>query len=176
MARPLTAEDLLAGAAATHAVDLPAGLLGAAAAGAAGGVAGQVVLRPLTVRDVQRVTRAAREQRLLTSILVVQQALVSPKLTVEQVGALPAGLVQFLLARANEISGLTIGDDELERAVRAPIARACFVLAREFGWTAAECSELTLGQVLLYLEMLARDGDAGDAGDAGNAAGGEGEG
>jgi len=40
--------------------------------------------------------------------------------------------------------------------VRAPLARACFILAREFGWTPAECSELTVGQVLLYLEMIAR--------------------
>jgi hypothetical protein len=162
MAKSLTAEDLLAGAAAAHTVDVSAGLLAGTGENGGGAVAGQVVLRPLTVRDVQRVTRAAREQHLLTSILLVQQALVSPKLTVEQVGGLPAGLVQFLLARVNQISGLTMADDDLERAVRAPIARACFVLAREFGWTAAECSELTLGQVLLYLEMLARDGGGGE--------------
>ena len=164
MARPLTAEDLLAGAAATHTVEVPAGLLGGTAEG--GAVAGQVVLRPLTVRDVQRVTKAAREQHLLTSILMVQQALVSPKLSVEQVGGLPAGLVQFLLARVNEISGLTMDEDDLERAVQAPIARACFVLARELGWTPEECAQLTLGQVLLYLEMLARDGEEGAEGGA----------
>ncbi|HTG33679.1 MAG TPA: hypothetical protein VLB76_12195 [Thermoanaerobaculia bacterium] len=167
MARPLTAEDLLAGAAAAHTVDVPAALLGVAGDGDGGAAAGQIVLRPLTVRDVQRVTRAAKEQRLLTSILMVQQSLVTPKLSVEQVGGLPAGLVQFLLARVNEISGLTLDDGDLDRAVRAPIARACFVLAREFGWTAAECSELTLGQVLLYLEMLARDGDGGAEGGEG---------
>jgi hypothetical protein len=166
MAKPLTAEDLLAGAAASHTVEVSSGLLSGAGEDGGGAVAGQVVLRPLTVRDVQRVTRAAREQHLLTSILLVQQALVSPRLTVEQVGGLPAGLVQFLLARVNQISGLTMAEDDLERAVRAPIARACFVLAREFGWTAAECSELTLGQVLLYLEMLARDGDGREEGAA----------
>jgi hypothetical protein len=57
----------------------------------------------------------------------------------------------------NAISGLAVEADELERAVRAPLARACFVLSREFGWTPNECAELTVGQVLLYLEMLARD-------------------
>jgi hypothetical protein len=30
------------------------------------------------------------------------------------------------------------------------------VLAREFGWTPDECSRLSLGQVLVYLEMLGR--------------------
>jgi hypothetical protein len=162
MARALTAEDLLAGASATHGVELPADLL---SPGSGNGVSpGQVVLRPLTVRDVQRVARAAREQKVLASVLMVQQALVSPKLTVDQVGGLPAGLVQYLLARVHEISGLDLGEDDLERAVKAPIARACFVLAREFGWTAAECAELTLGQVLLYLEMLARERENGDGG------------
>jgi len=29
-------------------------------------------------------------------------------------------------------------------------------LSKEFGWTPTECAELTIGQVLLYLEMIAR--------------------
>jgi hypothetical protein len=82
---------------------------------------------------------------------------VSPKLTTEQVGSLSAGVVQFLSERVNRISGLTISDDDLEQAVKAPLAKACFVLAREFGWTPGECSELTVGQILLYLEMLGRE-------------------
>jgi hypothetical protein len=122
-----------------------------------------VVLRPLQIRDVERVSRAAKEQRVLTSVLMVQQALVSPKLTVEQVGSLSAGLVQFLLEKVNAISGLSLGEDDLDGAVKAPLAKACFVLAKEFGWTPAECSELTVGQVLLYLELLARDGQDGSA-------------
>jgi len=165
MSRPLSVEDLLAGAAATHVVEVPAALLGSGPAPGSPGVApgpepGRVVLRPLTVRDVQRITKAAREQHTLASILMVQQALVEPKLSVEQVGALSAGLVQFLLARVDALSGLDLDADDLDRAVKAPLARACFVLAREFGWTAAECAGLTLGQVLLYLEMLARDGSS----------------
>ncbi|MBL8481479.1 MAG: hypothetical protein JNJ60_04745 [Rhodocyclaceae bacterium] len=147
--RALSAEELLAGSSATHTVDVPGSLLNA-------GEAGQVTLRPLTVRDVQRVTQAAKEQHLLTSVLMVQQALVQPKLSVEETGSLSAGLLQFLLERVNEISGLAMDGDELEKAVRAPLARACFLLAREFGWTPAESSALTVGQILLYLEMLAR--------------------
>jgi hypothetical protein len=93
---------------------------------------------------------------------MVQQALVSPKLTVEQVSGLSAGLVQFLLEKVNQLSGLGLAEEELEQAVKAPLARACFVLAKEFGWTPAQCAELTVGQVLLYLEMLARKEPAGD--------------
>ena len=55
------------------------------------------------------------------------------------------------------LSGLSMAADDLEAAVKAPLAKACFVLAREFGWTPADCSALTVGQILLYLEMLARN-------------------
>ena len=169
MPSQLTAEDLLASGSVTHTVQIPAALLhpgdgtepSATPTAESSRAAGEVMLRPLLVRDVDRVVRAAKEQRVLTSVLMVQQSLVSPKLTVEQVGSLPAGVVQFLAERVNAISGLTLGEDDLERAVKAPLAKACFILAREFGWTPAECSELTLGQVLLYLEMLARDEHAG---------------
>jgi len=147
--KSLSAEELLAGANATYTIAVPAGMLGP-------GGGGEVTLRPLTVRDVQRIAQAAKEQRLLTSVLMVQQSLVSPKLTVEETGSLAAGLVEFLLARVNEISGLKVDDEDLEKAVRAPLTRACFVLSREFGWTPAETSALTVGQILLYLEMLAR--------------------
>jgi hypothetical protein len=159
MAHPLTAEELLAGGSASHTVQVPASLLRPEGSGngAGAGIAGEVVLRPLLVRDVERVVKAAREQRVLTSVLTVHQALVSPRLSVEQVGSLPAGLVQYLAERVNAISGLSLGEDDLERAVKAPLAKACFILAREFGWTPKECSELTVGQVLLYLEMLARE-------------------
>lgn len=163
----LTADELLAGAALTYKVGIPAALLrpeAGAGAPAPSGDIGEVTVRPLTLRDIERVTRAAKEQRLLTSVLMVQQALVAPAMTVDQVGSLPAGVVQFLLQRVNSISGLSLDADGIEQAVRVPLSRACFVLAREFGWTPAECAELTVGQVLLYLEMLARDGAAGEDG------------
>lgn len=151
-ARTLTSDDLLQGASTTHRLDVPPSLTGATN----GGTPGQVVLRPLTVRDVRRVNQAAKEQQMLASVLMVQQALVEPAMTVEQVGAMPAGLVKFLVDSVNRLSGLDLGEDDLEKAVKAPMARACFVLSREFGWTPAQCAELTVGQVLLYLEMLAR--------------------
>jgi hypothetical protein len=162
MARSLSAEELLAGSEATYPVEVPASVW-APEPVPNGHPPGEVVLRPLTVRDIQRITQAAKEQQVLTSVLMVQQALVKPKLTLEQVGGLPVGLVQFLLAKANAVSGLSMDGDDLEHAVRAPLARACFILSREFGWTPAQCSDLTIGQVLLYLEMLARGEREGTA-------------
>ena len=154
MARPLTADDLLAGASIQHHVEVPGHLR------PDGQTSGDVVLRPLTVRDIQRVTQAAREQAALTSVLMVQQALVQPAMSIEQVSGLPAGLVEFLLTQVNRISGLAMDAVDVDHAVRAPLLRACFVLSREFGWTPEQCSQLTVGQVLLYLEMLAT-GEAG---------------
>jgi hypothetical protein len=160
MAHKLTADELLASSTETFTVQLPARLVRPSRGAASTSdpeMAGDVVLRPLQVRDVDRAVRAAKEQRILTSVLLVQQALVSPALSVEQVATLPAGLAQFLTEQVNAISGLSMEAGDLEEAVRAPLARACFILAREFGWTPNECAELTVGQVLLYLEMLARD-------------------
>ncbi len=164
MSNQLSVDDLIASGSATYSVKVPASLInsGDIDTAAPRAVAGEVTIRPLLVRDVERVARAAREQRVLSNVLMVQQALVAPRLTVEQVGSLPAGLVQFLSERVSRLSGLAIDENDLERAVKAPLTRACFILAREFGWTPAQCSEMTVGQVLLYLEMLARDDRDGD--------------
>jgi hypothetical protein len=160
MARALTSEDLLAGAGTTYKVEIPARVLNPEGDSSE---TGEVELRPLTVRDLQRIQQAAKEQQVLASVLMVQQAMVRPKLTVEQAGAMPAGVVQFLLQRVNSISGLSMEAGEIEEMVRAPLTRACFLLSREFGWSPAQCSELTVGQVLVYLEMLAKDERTGGA-------------
>lgn len=159
----LSVDDLLLGGRATHRVSVPAEVLdpagGASAGSAAAGASGEVVLRPLVLADVMRIHKAAREDGSLTSVLMVQQALVEPAVTVEQVNRMHGGLVEFLLAEVNRISGFTMGADELADTVREPMARACFELSRRFGWTPDECAALTVGQVILYLEMAGR-GDA----------------
>ena len=149
----LTAEELLAGAALTHEVELPAGVL---AAGGEDGDPGHIVLRPLTVRDLQRIGKAGREDDELAAALIIQRGLVEPALGLEQIAGLPAGVARFLTTRINEISGVSTPRDELEEMVQAPLARACFVLAREFGWTAEDVSAMTVGQILLYLELAQR--------------------
>jgi hypothetical protein len=150
-----TADDLLLGGERTHEVVLPAELL--AAADDQEGSPRTVTLRPLVLGDVQRIHKAAGDGTVLTSALMVQQAVVEPSMTMEQINRLPAGVVLFLVSEINRVSGLSMESDELSEAVQAPVARACFVLSSHFGWTPEECANLTVGQVLLYLEMLGRD-------------------
>jgi len=163
----LSVDDLLLGAGTTHVVAVPADVLrpadagrpaeGAAHANGSGGPGGAtVVIRPLVLADVQRIHKAAQASNVLTSVLMVAQALVEPRASVDEVSRMHAGLVEFLLGEVNRVSGLSLAGDDLDEALRAPLARACFVLAREFGWTPEECAGLTLGQILLYVEMLGR--------------------
>lgn len=154
----LTPEELLAGAALTHEVEIPADLL---STNGSPSVHPHVVLRPLTVRDVQRIGKAAREDEGLTAALMIQQALIEPSLKLEHISQLPAGLARFLIERINAISGVSTPLNALEEFVQAPLARACFVLAREFGWTPEQVSGMTIGQILLYLEMAHGSGEAG---------------
>jgi hypothetical protein len=161
----LTADELLAGSSITH--DIPLGLAMPAAAGgsddpAAGGVA-RVRMRPLTVRDIQKITKAARDDEALLSALMLKEGMVEPALSFDQIQGLPAGLAKFLLGELNRISGLAVTEDEMEDAVSAPLARACFVLAREFGWSPQEVGELTIGQLLLYMEMVSRGNKPAEA-------------
>lgn len=155
----ISAEDLLLGGDATHRIAVPPEVLSPAAEQDEPEAPRTVVVRPLRLIDVQRIRKAGQDSELLTSVLMIQQALVEPKLSLDQVNRLHAGVAQFLLREINRVSGLAMSPDDLHALVRAPLARACFVLAREFGWTPQACAELTLGQILLYLEMLGR-GDA----------------
>jgi hypothetical protein len=75
-------------------------------------------------------------------------------MSVAQASAMHVGLVQFLLQQVNQISGIATTSEQLSGAVEAPLAKAAFVLAQEFGWTPQQVNELTLGQVLLHLQML----------------------
>ncbi|HVG43438.1 MAG TPA: hypothetical protein VM890_01870 [Longimicrobium sp.] len=150
----LSAEELLAGGTLTHELEVPPALLPAGAAD------GRVVVRPLTVRDLQRIGQAARDDDALSAALMISQALVEPALRVDEVSQLPAGLARFLVERIDEVSGIDTPRDALEELVQAPLARACFVLAREFGWTPEDVSGMTVGQILLYLQMVHGGGEA----------------
>ena len=146
----LSSEDLLAGGALRHEIEVPPEYLNGAGQSETGRT---VSAQPLTVRDVQLIGKAARDDEGLSAALMIQQALVEPKLKLEQVQQLPAGLARHLVDRINEISGIDLPRNALQEMVQAPLARACFVLSREFGWTPEEVSGMTIGQILLYLEM-----------------------
>jgi len=156
----LTADELLAGSALSYTVAVPPTLLAPNGQPNNGATEPTVCLRPLTIRDLQLATRAAKENDTLVATIMVQQALVEPVLTIAQVAALPAGLVQFLLHHVNRLSGITTSQEQMNQALDAPLAKAAFILAKEFGWTPQEVNNLTLGQVLLHLQMLKQQKNA----------------
>lgn len=154
----LSAEELLAGSSLTYEIEIPTQILypteSVANGSAKSGEARKVRLRPLNVRDLQLVARAAKENDSLVATLMVQRALVEPEMGILQVSTMHAGLVQYLLEQVNRISGITTSAESLSAATDAPLTKAAFVLAKAFGWTPQQVSELTLGQVLLHLRML----------------------
>lgn len=151
----ITADELLAGGALQHQVTIPAEILHPnSAANHETGEKPVALLRPLTVKDIRLITKAAKENDVLTSQLIIQKGLVEPSLDQDQIASMHAGLVKFLVDKIQEISGMTAAQDTLTEMVQAPLARSCFILAKEFGWTPQEVSEMTIGQILLYLEML----------------------
>ncbi len=156
----MTADELLAGSAIVHDVEVPAYLV-VPGDGSQGKSPTKVKLRPLTVRDIQRLTKAAKDDDTLLSALMLKEGLVDPLLSFEQVHNLHAGLARFLMEELNRISGLKVAEEGLAAAVQAPLAKACFLLAHEFGWPPQQVTELTMGQVLLYLEMI-RQGKTGE--------------
>jgi hypothetical protein len=155
----LTAEELLAGSELSYTIQIPPELVSPTAKQQPTNGDHTVRLRPLTIRDLQLATRAAKENDTLVAAIMVHQALVEPTMTIAQVAALPAGLVQFLLQHVNRISGITTSQEQMNSALDAPVAKAAFILAREYGWTPQEVNDLTLGQVLLHLQMLKQQGN-----------------
>jgi hypothetical protein len=146
----LTTEELLAGGTITYEIEIPSHILNPGG----GGGSNKVRLRPLTIKDVQLISRAAKEKDELIGTLMVQRALVEPQLSVAEVTLMQAGLVQFLLHEVNRISSITTSAEQIALVVEDPLAKAAFILAKEFGWTPQQISELTLGQVLVHLQML----------------------
>jgi hypothetical protein len=150
----VSAEELLAGSALTYEIEIPADILHPGGGAGNGKGSNAIRLRPLTVADLQIVSRAAKENDSLLATLIVQRALVEPQMTVAQVASAHAGLVEFLLEEVNRISGISTSRQQIIEAREAPLAKAAFILAKEFGWTPQQISELTLAQVILHLQML----------------------
>lgn len=94
----MTPEELLAGADARIAIEVPAHLL-----------AGQektVTLQPLSIGVFQQIMSASAHEPGLIPILMVKESLTDPALSLDQARRLPLGLVTFLLTHIREISGL----------------------------------------------------------------------
>lgn len=149
-------EELMSGREMTYEVSIPPALLRPTPDGrpADGAAAKMIKLRPLTVRDVQLIAKAAKDDEVLTSVLMIQRSVVEPQLKQGEIADMHSGLVGFLVDHINRISGLSTTEDEVRELADAPIVRAFFVLAKEFNWTPQQVKEMTVGQVLGYLELL----------------------
>ena len=157
-ARFLKAEDLLAGSRAVYDIRIPPEILSPnpqanltdslQAADEAGGC---VSLRPINIATLTLIARAAHDDPSLVPLLMIKEALLEPKLQLEQIRQLHLGVVQFLVSQVNRISGLSADGKALAEAVDSPLGRTHLLLARHFGWTPEQVSQLTPGQVAVYL-------------------------
>ncbi len=166
----VTPEELLAGSELVHDVVVPSELL---QPGVNDSVAhrdaptepSKVRLRPLTVKDAQLIARAAKDDDVLTSILMIERSLIEPRLGRDQIAKLHGGLVRYLVDAIDQVSGLTTTKDDIAQFTESPLVQAFFVLTKEFGWTPQQIRELTLGQIIEYLELLNHERQAASTND-----------
>jgi hypothetical protein len=157
----LSAADLLAGSKAVQDVAIPAAVLlpagvaqpepanGEKHNGAVG--TGRVRMRPLSISVLTLISRAAREDPGLVPLLMIKEAVVEPALTLDQIRQMHIGLVYYLVTQVNRLSGLAADGATLDEAADSPLGRTHILLAKHFGWTPEQVSQLTPGQVAVYL-------------------------
>lgn len=152
----LTPEELLAGKGMTFDISIPEEILNPVPDGRSFDSAEEkkIRLRPLTVKDIQLIAKAARDDEVLISVLMIQKSVVEPRLKQNEIADMNSGLVRFLVDNINHISGLSTTQDEAQEIANSPIVQAFFLLAKEFGWTPQQVKEMTVGQVISYLELL----------------------
>jgi hypothetical protein len=151
----LTPEELMAGGDMSYEMTIPAEVLDPSSDPISNGSEEKKIkLRPLTVKDVHLIAKAAKDDQVLTSILMIQKAAIEPPLKQNDIAQMHSGLIRFLIGSINRISGLTTTEDQVQEIAGSPIVRAFFILAKEFNWTPEQVKEMTVGQVLSYLELL----------------------
>jgi hypothetical protein len=159
----LTPQELLAGSQVIHEVVVPPSVLYPGQP-ADNGAERRVRLRPLRVATLALITEAARDDASLVPLLVIKESLVAPTLSFDQVRQMHAGLVQFLAAAINRISGLESDSTLVRNASASAIGQAHLRLARHYGWTPAQVAELTPGQIAVYLSNLSPENEKGSNG------------
>src|SRR5262249_18548188 len=109
----ITPEELLAGKELTYDVEVRPSALAAGEEQHRTGGAKKVRLRPRTIKDVQLLAKAAQDDEVLTSVLMIHRSVVEPKLKQNEISDMPSGLVRFLVEQINRISGLSASEQEL---------------------------------------------------------------
>ena len=149
-----TADDLLAGAGEEHVVEVPYEIRRPLDVGGEAPDPLEVHVRALTLGDVHRIAKASKGDEALAGAMMIERALVQPHLERSQIQQLPSGLVRFLIDVINRSSGLVATNDEVRTAAESPLGRLFFALAKEFGWSAQDVRELTVGEALTYLQAI----------------------
>jgi hypothetical protein len=151
----LSAADLLAGSKVVQDVTIPAAILqpesgnGDVRDGPMRG--GCVRMRPLSIAVLTLISRAARDDPGLIPLLMIKEAVVEPALALDQIRQMHVGLVYYLVTQVNRLSGLAADGATLDDAADSPLGRTHLLLAKHFGWTPEQVSQLTPGQVAVYL-------------------------
>lgn len=154
--RVLDAQQLLAGCALLHEVQIPLEVLSpGSAVGASGVTEGTVKMRPLRLSSLALISQASKENPSLIPLLMIQEAIAEPALHLNQIRQMHAGLAHFLVEQINRISGLTSGENARDAAA-STLGQAHLLLARHFGWSPEQVAELTPGQVAVYLAGIER--------------------
>ena len=150
----LAAQELLAGSLLVHDVTVPAAVLHPGAAAVAAD--GKVRIRPLKVATLALISKASREDPSLVPLLMIKESLIEPALSLDQIRQMHAGLLHFLVAAVNRISGLDANPSAAQSASTTALGETHLQLARHFGWTPDQVAELTPGQVAVYLAGIER--------------------
>jgi len=154
--RVLAAEDLLASSQMIHEVTVPPSILGPGQDGERANWGGLVRVRPLSIGVLTLISRAARDDPGLVPLLVIKEGVVEPVLSLDQIRKMHVGLVHWLVGQVNRVSGLSADGETLDEAVDSPLGRTHILLAKHFGWTPEQVSQLTPGQVAVYLAGIER--------------------
>ncbi|MDQ4126396.1 MAG: hypothetical protein M3151_00315 [Actinomycetota bacterium] len=152
----LAARELLAGSAVTHEIRVPREVLTPGEQAPEDAEGGIVRMRPLNVAVLTLISRAAREDPALIPLLMIKESLIEPTLTLDQIRQMHVGLVHFLVGKANSISGLAADGAALDETADSPLGQTHILLAKHFGWTPEQVSQLTPGQVAVYLAGVQR--------------------
>ena len=100
----VSADDLLAGASATYTVEVPASIIKPGANGEGKPV--DVQIKPITIGSFQLIMKAAKDDAVMIPLLLIQEALVQPKMNFSQIQRMNLGLVEFLVEHIRKISGM----------------------------------------------------------------------
>ncbi|MEL6867635.1 MAG: hypothetical protein AAFP19_24635 [Bacteroidota bacterium] len=106
----ISAEELLAGASMSFELIIPPEVLYPASSpkkATADQEEVSVEIKPITVGDFQLITKAAKSDPGLIPLLMVKEALVAPKMGIDQIRRMHMGLLRFLVENIREISGLS---------------------------------------------------------------------